>query len=144
MKTKILTTAIAAIVLASAPAIAKDNGKQKHKHKADHVVVVDRDRDRDDRYDRRDRDYVVDRHPGNNPKAHGRHDNGLHLGWYKQEWKRGERIPVAYLEPRYYVTDYDRYGLRTPPDGYRWVRPMDERYLLVQIGTGLVLDALGY
>ena len=42
------------------------------------------------------------------------------------------------------MNDYDRYGLRTPPDGYRWVRPMDERYLLVQIGTGLVLDALGY
>lgn len=143
MKTKILTTAIAAIVLASAPAIAKDNGKHKHKkHRGDHVVVVDRDRDRDHRHDR---DYViVDGHPGNNPKAQGRHDNGLHLGWYKQEWKRGERIPVAYLEPRYYVNDYDRYGLRTPPDGYRWVRPMDERYLLVQIGTGLVLDALGY
>jgi Ni/Co efflux regulator RcnB len=142
MKYTILTTAIAAIALAGSPAIAKDKGKGKHKHKGDHVVVVDRDRDHRDYH--RDRVIVVDRHPGNNPKAHGRHDNGLHLGWYKQHWKRGERIPVAYLEPRYYISDYDRYGLRTPPDGYRWVRPMDERYLLVQIGTGLVLDALGY
>lgn len=144
MKLKILTTAIAALVLASAPAIAKDNGKGKGKQhqKHDHVVVVDRDRDRDYR---RDRVVVVDHdHPGNNPKAQGRHDNGLHLGWYKQRWQRGDRIPVGYLEPRYYLDDYDRYGLRTPPDGYRWVRPMDEKYLLVQIGTGLILDALGY
>ena len=143
MKYKILTAAIAAIVLASAPAVAKDNGKGKGKQhqKHDEVVVVDRDRDRDHR---RDRVVVVDGHPGNNPKAQGRHDNGLHLGWYKQRWQRGDRIPVGYLEPRYYLNDYDRYGLRTPPDGYRWVRPMDDKYLLVQLGTGLVLDALGY
>ena len=140
MKHRILTTAIAAIALASTPAIAKNKHKHKH-HKnggADAVVVVDRDH-------RGDRIILVDDdHRGNNPKAQGRHDNGLHLGWYKQRWNRGERIPVAYLEPRYYVEDYRTYGLRTPPDGYRWVRPMDDRYLLVQVATGLILDALGY
>ena len=140
MKHRILTTAIAAIALASTPAIAKNKHKHQH-HKnggADAVVVVDRDH-------RGDRIILVDDdHRGNNPKAQGRHDNGLHLGWYKQRWNRGERIPVAYLEPRYYVEDYRTYGLRTPPDGYRWVRPMDDRYLLVQVATGLVLDALGY
>ena len=140
MKHRILTTAIAAIALASPPAIAKNKHTHKH-HKnggADAVVVVDRDH-------RGDRIILVDDdHRGNNPKAQGRHDNGLHLGWYKQRWNRGERIPVAYLEPRYYVEDYRTYGLRTPPDGYRWVRPMDDRYLLVQVATGLVLDALGY
>ena len=140
MKHRILTTAIAAIALASTPAIAKNKHKHKH-HKnggADAVVVVDRDH-------RGDRIILVDDdHRGNNPKAQGRHDNGLHLGWYKQRWNRGERIPVAYLEPRYYVEDYRTYGLRTPPDGYRWVRPMDDRYLLVQVATGLVMDALGY
>ena len=103
MKYRILTTAIAAIVLASTPAIAKDKHKHKHKNGKHDVVLVDRNHrgDRiivvdDDRFDRR----------GNNPKAQGRHDNGLHLGWYKQRWQRGERIPVAYLEPRYYVDDY--------------------------------------
>ena len=141
MKYRILTTAIAAIVLASTPAIAKDKHKHKHKNGKHDVVLVDRNHrgDRiivvdDDRFDRR----------GNNPKAQGRHDNGLHLGWYKQRWQRGERLPVAYLEPRYYVDDYRTYGLAPPPDGYRWVRPMDERYLLVQVATGLVLEALGY
>ena len=139
MKHRILTTAIAAIALASTPAIAKNKHKHKNKdHRPDAVVVVDRDF-------RGDRVIVVDDdRRGNNPKAQGRHDNGLHLGWYKQHWNRGERIPVAYLEPRYYVDDYRTYGLRTPPDGYRWVRPMDDRYLLVQVATGLVLDALGY
>ena len=98
MKRSILTTAIAAG--------AKDKNKHKKHHKQDHVVVVDRDRrhdrvivvDDDDRFDRL----------GNNPKAQGRHDNGLHLGWYKQQWRRGDRIPVVYLEPRYYIDDYDR------------------------------------
>ena len=140
MKHRILTTAIAAIALASTPAIAKNKHKHKH-HKnggADAVVVVDRDH-RGDRIILDDVD-----HRANNPKAQGRHHNGLHLCWYKQRWNRGERIPVAYLEPRYYVEDYRTYGLRTPPDGYRWVRPMDDRYLLVQVATGLVLDALGY
>lgn len=141
MKRSILSTAIAAgalsFALASAPAVAKQKHKHKKHHKQDHVVVVDRD-------GRYDRVIVVDDHPGNNPKAQGRHDNGLHLGWYKQQWRRGDRIPVAYLEPRYYIDDYNRYGLRAPPDGYRWVRPMDDRYLLVQVATGLILDALGY
>ena len=140
MKTRILTTAIAAIALASTPAIAKDkHNKHKHKdHRPDAVVVVDRDF-------RGDRVIVVDddRRRGNNPKAQGRHDNGLHLGWYKQRWNRGDRVPVGYLDP-YYVDDYRAYGLRTPPDGYRWVRPVDDRYLLVQVATGLVLDARGY
>ena len=87
--------------------------------------------DRYDRYDRRDHD---DRRPVY------RHDNGRHLGWYK----RGGRVPVVYLQPRYYVTDYRAYNLAPPPYGYRWVRPYgDDRYLLVQIATGLITQVLG-
>lgn len=74
----------------------------------------------------------------------GRHDRGLHRGWHKQQWKRGERIPIAYVERVYYVPDYTVYHLRRPPVGYVWVRPMDDRYLLVQLTTGLIVDALGY
>ena len=147
MKQSILTTAIAAgalsFALASAPAEAKNKHKNKHKSGRPDVVVVDRDF-RGDRDFRRDRVILVDDRRGNNPKAQGRHDNGLHLGWYKQQWRRGDRIPVVYLEPRYYIDDYRAYGLAPPPAGYRWVRPMDDRYLLVQVATGLILDALGY
>lgn len=144
MKYPILAAAIAAIALAAAPADAKNNKhKNKHKHRGnDRVLVVDRDY-------RPDRVIVVDRdhrrgHPHDFRRDPRRHDNGLHLGWYKQHWKRGERIPVTYLEPRYYIDDYRAYGLSAPPRGYQWVRPMDDRYLLVQVATGLVLEALGY
>ena len=74
----------------------------------------------------------------------GQHDRGLHRGWYKQQWKRGDRIPMAYVEKVYYVPNYNVYDLRRPPAGYVWVRPMDDRYLLVQMTTGLIVDALGY
>ena len=77
-------------------------------------------------------------------KADGRHDQGRHLGWYKQQWKRGDRIVWADIEPTYYVTDYRIYRLSPPPEGYRWVRPMDDRYLLVNVATGLIAQALGY
>ena len=77
-------------------------------------------------------------------KADGRHDQGRHLGWYKQQWKRGDRIVWADIEPTYYVTDYRVYRLSAPPEGYRWVRPMDDRYLLVNVATGLIAQALGY
>lgn len=77
-------------------------------------------------------------------KANGHHDQGLHLGWYKQQWKRGDRIVWAEVEPRYYVEDYRVYRLSPPPEGYRWVRPMDDRYLLVEVATGLITQALGY
>jgi Ni/Co efflux regulator RcnB len=147
MNKSILLIAPVLAAFAVSPALADRGGKGKGKsgkghdkhvvvRDADHrrpVVVVDRDdrrptvivRDRDDRFD-------------------GRHDNGLHLGWYKQQWKRGDRIEWKYVQPNYYVYDYDRYDLRPAPVGYRWVRPMDDRYLLVEIATGLIVDALGY
>lgn len=78
------------------------------------------------------------------PKADGRHDNGLHLGWYKQQYKRGDRLVWENIDDRYYVDDYRAYQLTAPPEGYRWVRPMDDRYLLVNIATGVIADALGY
>lgn len=77
-------------------------------------------------------------------KAEGRHDNGRHLGWQKKAWKRGERIVLVDVDPRYYVDDYRAYRLSAPPRGYRWIRPMDDRYLLVDVTTGLIAQALGY
>jgi Ni/Co efflux regulator RcnB len=75
-----------------------------------------------------------------------RHDNGRHLGWYKQSFRRGQRMPVVYLQPRYYVRDYRTYGLAPPPYGYQWVRPYGNtnEYLLVQLATGLITQVLGY
>ncbi|GAB3730288.1 hypothetical protein GCM10028862_09460 [Luteimonas pelagia] len=127
-RTHLAAAVVAALALAAAPAFAggPGKGKGKDKHHDHHPAAA------------------VHHAPGNSPKAHGRHDNGLHLGWYKQQWRKGDRIPVDYLESRYYIDDYRVYDLAPPPSGYRWVRPMDGRYLLVQTATGLILDALGY
>ena len=133
LRKTLIAAAVTAFALAASPVMAQGNGKAKgkpHKAKAVHV-----DHDRDHRYAS---------HPGNNPKAQGRHDNGLHLGWYKQQWKRGDRLYWDDIDRRYWLDDYARYDLRRPPTGYRWVRPMDDRYLLVNIATGVILDALGY
>ena len=118
MSTRIrIAITLASLALVASPAFAGDGKHKGHKHHGDDQV------------------YVIDGH---------HHDNGKHKGWYKQAWKRGDRIPVAYLEPVYYVEDYRVYHLSAPPVGYRWVRPMDDRYLLVNLASGLVAEALGY
>ena len=131
----------ASIALALSPALAfaspspspdayYQGRSQDHRH----------DNDRHD-HDRRDWRDQHDRRPVY------RHDNGRHLGWYKQSFKRGQRVPVVYLQPRYYVTDYRAYQLPPPPYGYRWVRPYGadtNEYLLVQLATGLITQVLGY
>jgi Ni/Co efflux regulator RcnB len=71
------------------------------------------------------------------------HDNGRHVGEYRH-FRRGERVPVVYLQPRYYVNDWRAYHLAPPPRGYRWVRPVDGHFLLVAATTGLIAEMLGY
>lgn len=131
LRTTLIAAAVASLALATAPALAQGQGKGHAKGKP---AAAHYDRDHDHH----------DRHPGNNPKAQGRHDNGLHLGWYKQQWKRGDRLDWADIDRDYWLDDYARYDLRQPPSGYRWVRPTDDRYLLVNIATGVIMDALGY
>ena len=153
-KTVLLIVPLLAAFAAS-PVLAKKGGNGqgpdhgKNKHQAEHAR--DRGRDNDRVVVVRDDDrptVIVDRRPDvvvrDRDRFDGRHDNGLHLGWYKNHWKRGDRIDWVYVQPQYYVTDYRAYNLRPAPVGYRWVRPMDDRYLLVELATGLVVEALGY
>lgn len=65
-----------------------------------------------------------------------------HKHWKHRDYHRGERIEVVYLEPRYYVEDYDYYDLREPPRGHRWVRTEDGRFILVAVATGIIADIL--
>lgn len=152
MNKSLLILAPLLAAFAVSPALADKGGKghgNKGKGKGKHQVVVrdanyrapivirDRDaprpvvvfRDRDGRYDHDD---------------HAGHPPGRHLGWHKNEWRRGDRIDWTYVDRSYYITDYRAYNLRQPDPGYRWVRPMDDRYLLVEVATGLIIDALGY
>ncbi|MBH1567799.1 RcnB family protein [Stenotrophomonas maltophilia] len=82
---------------------------------------------------------------GNGPPPHAGgppHRDAPPPGWQKQAWRRGERLPGAEVDRRYWVDDYARYDLREPGRDRRWVRQSDNEYLLVEIATGLIVDAL--
>ena len=82
---------------------------------------------------------------GKGPPAHAGGPHGRHApppGWQKQAWRRGERLPLRELGDDYWVDDYLRYHLKAPPPGHRWVRQSDSQYLLVELATGLIIDAL--
>lgn len=145
MKRLLLSTSIAVLVLSSATAFADSNqGKRGNQGKqAKHLVSRDDDR-RDARRDH-DRDDQRDGHGDRHEARHDSHlDNGRHLGWQKQAFRRGQRLPAQYMQQRYYVQDYRAYRLAPPPSGYRWVRPDNNRYLLIQTATGLISQMLGY
>ena len=142
MKRILLTASVAALLMASTGAAFaqpdRDHGWQQRGH--------DRgDRDDGHRHDRDGRRYDG-RRAYDGRRFDGRHDNGRHLGWYKQSFRRGQRMPTVYMAPRYYVNDYRAYRLAPPPRGYRWVRPYQDsnEYLLVQVATGVIMQVLGY
>ncbi|KQZ59671.1 hypothetical protein ASD53_05555 [Lysobacter sp. Root559] len=147
MKRILLATALALTVLAS-PAMADGRGKG-HGHGHDkHQDRDDRhdryDRHDDDRYDRRDHgDRGYDRYDSRYYYSYdGRnHPPDRHNGWHK-DYRRGQRIDVVYMQPRYYIDDYPRYHLAPPPRGHRWVRMDDGRMILIAVATGIIADVL--
>ena len=54
-----------------------------------------------------------------------------------RRWAKGQRLDARYRGDGYYVRDYHRHGLRTPPRGYRWQR-VDNDYVLAAVATGLI------
>ena len=143
MKRLVLASSITLMLLSSTAAFAApgQGGHGDHGHASDRGHDQDRehDNDRDDRYWR-------DHHDArpSEPRYYSDHDNGRHRGFYKHPFRHGERVPVVYLQPRYYVPDYRVYHLAPPPRGYRWIRPPDGRFILVAAATGLIAEILGY
>ncbi|HEY5851098.1 MAG TPA: RcnB family protein [Lysobacter sp.] len=80
----------------------------------------------DDHHHHDDHDHDHDGHPGK------------HKGHHKQEYRRG----VVYVERRVYVDDYSSYHLHAPPQGHRWVRSDDGKYVLIAVATGIIADVL--
>jgi len=57
-------------------------------------------------------------------------------------WSRGDRLPDQYRQDRYYVNDWQQYGLRQPPGGYRWIRDDNNDFYLSLIATGVISDTV--
>ncbi len=52
---------------------------------------------------------------------------------------RGKRVPRAYLDPAYTVSDWNDWGFATPASGLRWIRYYDDGLLID--ADGRVVDA---
>ena len=55
-------------------------------------------------------------------------------------FQRGYRYSNYYGGPVYVVNDYNRYQLRQPPYGHRWIRDDRGNMLMVAIATGIIAD----
>ncbi len=62
-------------------------------------------------------------------------------GFAYRRWSIGERLPLLFLAPAYFFSDYAALGLDPPPYGYEWVRYGPD-LLLVQLGTGQVVEVV--
>jgi Ni/Co efflux regulator RcnB len=54
-------------------------------------------------------------------------------------WSRGDRLSADYRSDQYFVSDWRGNHLRKPKRGHRWVH-VNNRYMLVKIGNGLILE----
>ena len=54
-------------------------------------------------------------------------------------WSRGDRLSADYRSDQYVVSDWRGHHLRKPPRGRHWVQ-VNDRYMLVAIGTGLIAE----
>ncbi|MGZ3248750.1 MAG: RcnB family protein [Croceibacterium sp.] len=55
-----------------------------------------------------------------------------------KRWSRGDRLPDQYRQDRYAVNNWQYYGLKAPPRGYRWHRDDNNNFFLVVISTGII------
>ncbi|AIO34325.1 RcnB family protein [Burkholderia pseudomultivorans] len=75
------------------------------------------------------------------PPGQMRHEDDVPPRWADQprrEWHKGDRLPSEFRDRQYVVDDWRGYHLSPPPRGYHWVGVGGD-YLLVQIGSGVVL-----
>jgi Ni/Co efflux regulator RcnB len=56
-------------------------------------------------------------------------------------YRQGSRLPPEYRSRQYVVDDWRGHQLSAPPRGYHWVQNGSD-YLLVAIGTGLIMQLL--
>ncbi|MHC9085591.1 RcnB family protein [Luteimonas sp. RIT-PG2_3] len=98
-------------------------------------------RDRHDRYGRYDRHYAPPVRVVHVPPRVVYRDYGPRYAAPPPRWARGGYVHRGH-RPVYVVNDYNHYGLRHPPRGYRWMRDDVGDYLLVAIATGIIADII--
>ncbi|AJY11697.1 RcnB family protein [Burkholderia dolosa] len=79
--------------------------------------------------------------PKHIPPGHAMHRDDIPPRWADQprrDWHKGDRLPPEFRDRQYVVDDWRGYRLSPPPRGYHWVGVGGD-YLLVQIGSGIVL-----
>jgi hypothetical protein len=89
---------------------------------------------------------VLAKQPGEIPPGLAKKPGGLPPGQAKKIYQRGERLPLTYLQTRYYISEPVRYRLDPAPAGYRWVLVEENAYLAnAQTGliTSVILNLLG-
>lgn len=90
---------------------------------------------RDDRQDYRQQARAYERWQ----RAEHRYNAGRYYaprGYQARTWSYGQRIPSHYSRG-YVINDYSRYGLRTPPRGYHYVRSGND-VVLAAVAGGLI------
>ncbi len=137
---------------ATAPAFAagdRDHDRGRHGWDGDRGRGNDRGRGHD-RHDRRD-----DRRHYSNGYREGYRDARYNDRRYSDRryyappprvvyrpygFERGHRYSNYYGGPVYVVNDYNRYHVRRPPHGHRWIRDDRGNMLMVAIATGIIAD----
>lgn len=158
---------IAAIVAASAPALAQDRGQyngerrdgnwqqqqqqqrgQGQDSRWQDAPRGDDSRRGDDRRDNRrdgwrDDDRRADYRRGDGRRDYqARQDNRRYRGaGPNHDLRRGARLPSRYHHRHYVVENWRGHRLSAPPRGYHWVRTGDD-YVLAAIATGLIAQVI--
>lgn len=130
MRTLFLVAAIAAVAF---PTAASAEHHERH-HEGRHHHDFGRHHYR--KYDRHYYRHGYDRHHHVRYVSPYRH-------WSHHRVRPGYRLRPAFYGSRYYINDYDMYGVRAPSRYERWVRYGDE-LLLVNVRTGRVLAVRPY
>jgi Ni/Co efflux regulator RcnB len=136
------TTALSGMAVA-APAAAQTGyyGQERYRDSdrdgRPDVREWNRDRDRDgrpDQYDRRD-----NRRDGRYAQERRHRYYGSQYGYngYQGRWREGARYS-NYRDSRYYLQDYQAYGLPAPRHGYRYYRDNNGDVVMAAIASGII------
>ena len=139
---KAFTSAIAALTAAASIATAVPAQAQGRHRDSDRDGRSDRsewnrDRDRDGRADQWDRH--DNRRDWSDRRGHRWRYYGANYGYqgYNGRWRVGQRYPY-YRSSRYYLNDYDYYGLPAPRRGYRYYRDRNGDIVMAAIASGVI------